>query len=433
MKHTTLPILLIALSLTAGAQTAREEIHSNILLTGSNHTAYIVPDKPLTAAPKGYEPFYMDHYGRHGSRWLINDDEYTTPIEKLRTARDFGKLTPLGEEVLQKLERFYPTTKKRLGDLSDIGEQQHHGIGHRMTQNFPEIFSGKTAELDARSTVVIRCILSMVAECEELAAFNPNLKIHNDASEALQFYLNHDRDGKVKESIKKAAPYIDEYRNRLTHPERLCSTLFNDDTYWQHPEFRAASFMRSLFNVATNMQSHSFGEDLYYVFTEEEAYDQWRIRNIEWYLRYGPAPQTDGNMPFNQRYLLRNMIETADTVFQSKTYTNGASLRFGHEVCVMPLACLMELDSCGVKVNDLDNLDRSWVNYRIYPMACNIQMVFYRPKKTKAGQLHVEDILVKVLLNEKEASLPISTDQYPYYRWTDLRRYYLQKLDAFEQ
>ena len=138
-------------------------------------------------------------------------------------------------------------------------------------------------------------------------------------------------------------------------------------------------------------------------------------------------------MPFNQRFLLRNMIATADTVFQSKTYTNGASLRFGHEVCVMPLACLMELDSCGVKVNDLDNLDSYWVNYRIYPMACNVQMVFYRPKKTKAGQLRVEDVLVKVLLNEKEARLPISTDQYPYYRWTDLRRYYLQKLDAFEQ
>ena len=431
MKHTLFPILLLAISLMAGAQTAREEIHNNILLTGSNHMAYIAPDKALTPAPKGYEPFYMDHYGRHGSRWLINKDEYTTPLEKLRTAHEFGKLTPLGEEVLQKLERFYPTTVNRLGELSDIGEQQHHGIGKRMTQNFPEIFSGKTAEVDARSTVVIRCILSMEAECEEITAFNPNLKIHNDVSESFQYYLNHDWDGKVKESGKKAGRYIDEYRNRYTHPERLCSSLFNDDSYWQHPEFRAASFMRSLFNVVNNMQSHSFGEDLYPIFTEEEAYDLWRMTNIQWYLRYGPAPQTDGNMPFNQRYLLRNMIETADTVFQSKTYTNGASLRFGHEVCVMPLACLMELDSCGVKVSNLDNLENYWVNYRIYPMACNVQMVFYRPKKTKAGQLRVEDILVKVLLNEKEARLPISTDQYPYYRWTDLRRYYMQKLDAF--
>jgi len=183
--------------------------------------------------------------------------------------------------------------------------------------------------------------------------------------------------------------------------------------------------------VGNNMQSHSFGEDIYSVFTEEEAYELWRAKNIEWYLRYGPSPVTGSIMPFSQRYLLRNMIETADTVFASKTYTNGASLRFGHEVCVMPLACLMELDSCGVKTYDLDNLENYWVNYRIYPMACNIQMVFYRPKKTKVGQLNVDDILVKVLLNEKETKLPVFTDNYPYYKWSELRKYYINKLNSY--
>ena len=119
--------IALAVSATCIAQTAREEIHENILLTGSNHTAYIVPTKKLTPAPKGYEPFYMDHYGRHGSRWLIDKYDYTFPLEKMRKAKEDGKLTALGEEVLAKLERFYPTTVKRLGDLSDIGEIQHHG------------------------------------------------------------------------------------------------------------------------------------------------------------------------------------------------------------------------------------------------------------------------------------------------------------------
>ena len=111
------------------------------------------------------------------------------------------------------------------------------------------------------------------------------------------------------------------------------------------------------------------------------------------------------------------MIETTDTVLASKSYKNGAALRFGHEVCVMPLACLMELDSCGRQVEDLDRLDEQWVNFRIYPMACNIQLVYYRSKKAGAP------ILVKALLNEKEATLPIPTDQYPYYKWDDLRAY----------
>jgi hypothetical protein len=37
---------------------------------------------------------------------------------------------------------------------------------------------------------------------------------------------------------------------------------------------------------------------------------------------------------------------------------------------------------------------------------------------------------VKVLLNEDEATLPIKTDCAPYYHWTDVREYYLNKMAA---
>ena len=43
------------------------------------------------------------------------------------------------------------------------------------------------------------------------------------------------------------------------------------------------------------------------------------------------------------------------------------------------------------------------------------------------------DILVKALLNERECTLPIPTNQHPYYKWSDLRQYYLEKLAKFEQ
>ena len=184
MKKKTLTLLVFSCSLlTSFAQTAKEEIYADILKSGSNYMAYQAPTKALTKAPKGYEPFYMSHYGRHGSRWLINENDYTSVIRVFRRANELGKLTPLGKEALAKLERFIPTTKGRLGELSDIGEQQHHGIGRRMTENFPEIFSGKDAEVDARSTVVVRCMLSMTAECEELTAFNAQMKMHNAVSE----------------------------------------------------------------------------------------------------------------------------------------------------------------------------------------------------------------------------------------------------------
>ena len=418
-----LSLSLLVLPFSSFAQTAREEIHDNILRSGSNHMAYVAPDAPLTAAPKGYEPFYISHYGRHGSRWLLSDNDYMGLIKKLKKADGYGKLTELGKKTLKDLESFYPCTVKRLGDLTSVGERQHHGIGKRMTEHFPEVFKGD-AQVDARSTVVIRCILSMVAECEEITAFNSKVKMHNDVSNAFQYYLNQDWDKRLKDAARGRGEIVHKYRTKYTHPDRLMASLFNDSQYVKD-SLNAHAFMGSLFWVTTNMQSHDTDVDLYPLFTEEECYDLWKIQNIDWYLGYGAAPQTKGIMPFSQRNLLRNMISTADTIVDNRKF-NGATLRFGHEVCVMPLACLLELDSCGRKVEDLDHLEDYWVNYRIYPMACNVQLVFYRPKKGNG------DILVKALLNEKEATMPVKTDSYPYYKWSDLRKYYLNKLDEFE-
>ena len=61
-------------------------------------------------------------------------------------------------------------------------------------------------------------------------------------------------------------------------------------------------------------------------------------------------------------------------------------------------------------------------------MASNIQIIFYRKNTQPANP---DEILVKVLLNEAEAKLPIQPVQGNYYRWTDFRKYYSDKLDSF--
>ncbi len=440
MKRLTTLLLAAALTLTAAAQTAREEIRANKYLAGSNYLDYDrqLPTQALTPAPKGYTPFYMSHYGRHGSRWLISADSYSSVTEPLRKARQAGKLTPKGEEVLQQVEAFvslpvanfpaldgqYSGAQLRLGDLTTVGERQHQGIGRRMAEHFPEIFKKKNVAIDARSTTVNRCILSMEAECEALAAVNPTARFHNDVSDALQYYLNQPRSGLIKAGGRKGREVRKQLSPRID-ANRMMTVLFND-AQWVKDNIKAEPLIYNLFEVVTNMQSHDGAPDLYALFTDDEVYEHWRMRNIGWYLDYGPAPQTDGVMPFAQRNLLRNIIETADTVTQTQ-----ATLRFGHEVCVMPLACLLELGTCGASVSDLDRLDDVWRNYRIFPMACNIQLVFYRNERNE-GNVGNGDILVKALLNEREVSLPVATTQYPYYRWSDLRQYYLDKLDSYD-
>ncbi len=403
---------------------ARREIHDNILLCSSNFTAYVdpAPDYRLTRAPKGYEPFYMTHYGRHGSRWMCGDNEYTDVINPLREAREKGKLTAEGLKLLADLEEFHKGCYKRIGDLTTVGERQHHRIGRRMTERFPEIFGAKNSQVHARSTTVIRCILSMEAECEELTAFNPRLKIHNDVSDSFQYYLNGPSGRLVNEGTRKRGDVVERYREKWVHPERFCSVIFNDPEYVRD-NVNQSRLMRRTFNVCCNMQSHDDGLDLWHYFTEEECYDIWRTINLDWYTNFAAAPLTDGVGPHRQDNLLRNFLETADTIVGSKTF-RGATLRFGHETCVMPMAALLELGEAGAEVENLDTLDRVWANYRIFPMASNIQLIFYRPKKNRKG-----DILVKALLNEREVSMPATPVQYPYYRWEDLKAYYKSKLE----
>ena len=104
------------------------------------------------------------------------------------------------------------------------------------------------------------------------------------------------------------------------------------------------------------------------------------------------------------------------------------SLRFGHDTVVLPLLCMLDLDGSAVQVDNLDELENSFRTYYLIPTGSNVQFIFYRPKKGKTG-----DILVKVLFNEREAHMPLKTDTWPYYKWQDVREYYLAKLAEQEK
>lgn len=422
--RTIITTLTLGLTLTMSAQTkqayektALEEITADRFLAGGNAVDYDrLPRKNLTPAPKGYEPYYMSHYGRHGARWLLNDRDYSAPITTLKDAKKAGVLTAEGEKVLAKLEEIQKTSKGHLGDLTPLGEKQHHGIGKRMVQNFPEIFKAKGLLIDARSTTSVRSILSMMAECEELMQANPTASIHNEANEANMAYMNAPKEGLQRANESKARPIQNEWGARMRDPHRLMKVLFSDQD-WVYMNVMPTSLMGSIYDIATNQQSHDGDTELLNIFTPEELYRLWNGNNLYWYLNYANAPQTGNVMPWMHANLLRNIIETADTVTRKQ-----ATLRFGHDTVVLPIISLMELGGMGCSIDNLEELDTYFRSYMAIPTACNLQLIFYRPKKGTG------DILVKTLLNENEVTMPVKTSIYPYYKWNDVREYYLEKL-----
>lgn len=399
---------------------------SEMLRLSSNYHAYPYPQSPmpvLSAAPEGYVPFHMEHYGRHGSRWHIGEGVYRQPIDLLRSAERNGKLTPRGVELMQQLRATEKQSRGRYGELTPLGARQHRGIAQRMTRNFPEIFNGN-ATVDARSTQVIRCILSMDNELQELKAYNPGLRVSSDASAATMPYMNFD-DSTANALAKspKARRQLKDYKKNLA-PDLSYIHLLVSDPVFAADSVNALELGKSLYLVAANSQSLEEQTPLWDLFTEETMRPYAYQKDADWFLKYGYNDVTDGAGPMRARHLLRNILQSADTAI---CYGRpSANLRFGHDVVVVPLMVLMNIDSLGTKVNDFAELPGFWELGTLTPMAANVQMIFYRP--VSAGSFSAEDVLVKVLLNEHEATLPLAAVSGPYYRWSDVRKYLYDRM-----
>lgn len=408
---------------TIQAQTPREDFKRDITLSASNYVAYRGPQKQLSPAPKGYKPFYLSHYGRHGSRYMIGKAAYDVPYFSLLKAKQEGKLTPKGEETLRKVALIREDAKGRDGELTPLGALQHQGITRRMMERFPEIFAGKT-NIEARSTVVIRCILSMENGLQAMLRKNPQLHIFHDASYHDMYYMN--QGDKRLDSLKNCIGrkvVQEELTSKHDNYKRVMEELFNDPA-WVKQNINPRDLNWKLFEMAGAIQGTELrGKvSLYDLFNEEEIYQNWVVSNSWWQMSYGYSPYTGNEQPYSQRNLLRDIIEKADSCIALAH--PGATLRYGHDTMVTPLVCLLNLNGYGEEIKEPEKIATQWFDYKITPMATNLQFVFYRKAKS-------DDILVKVLLNEDEATLPIKSDVAPYYHWNDFKAYCQEKLASF--
>lgn len=422
MKHIYLSLLL---SITFSFPLfAREKPDKNQI--ANHYLAYPVPEygiPDLSPSPDGYVPFHMEHYGRHGSRWRINPDEYSKPLKFLKKAHDRKKLTPRGEQLYNEIKQIAADSKGRLGELTPLGHRQHRGIASRMAKNFPQLFSDSTY-LDAKSTEVIRCILSMANEVAELQALYPGMPVKMDASQTTQDILNPNPTDPIVFKLADAAkPAAKAFRKSLPKPDAFFNKIFNDRKFVKE-NLGEEEVFKAIFDLAINVQSHDSYPYFNDIFTYDELYNEWLARNAEWYVRFGNTPLTKNRTPFNQRVLLKNIIESADTAILTPNVS--VNLRFGHDTMLTPLSVLMELDELGYETTDLKTVADHWRTNEISPMGANIQMIFYRPENRQSYS--EEDVIVKVLLNEAETKLPVTPVTGNYYRWKDLREYYLRKI-----
>ena len=414
---------------------------------GSNYYAYPTPTAKYTKAPVGYKPFYISHYGRHGSRFHQPADHYHALYNTLAKADSAGKLTDLGKSLLERAKYLDEYAAPRAGDLTQLGVAQHQGIAKRMVKNFPEVFKND-AYVEAYASTSVRCVVSMAAFLEELHALKPKVEIHQESGKYLMSFISPLDFGKIiGESNTPAWQKENEKLYSHVNPTRMMRSIFNDSNYIQK-NVDAGDLFSKIYEIGNSLQGSpeiefSF-DDLW---TEEDLTARWHAQNAWWYSVLGNNPFAKKQGLDNARPLLKNVLDVADKVIAADTTKadktakaakkTTATLRFGHDTVIIPFTALLQLEKdslkAGVETTDMENLHKVWRDYEITPMAANVQFIFY--KSAKKGS----PILVKVMLNEIEQKLPITCNQQapsagsgalqncpaaPFYRWDDVREYY---------
>ena len=407
---------------TAQAQTVRDLIIQKPTYASCNYDIYpdSVPNN-LTPSPEGKKPFYISHYGRHGSRYISSRTGFDTPFRMIAHADSVNELTPVGDRVFDEMKFIMDDTEERWGELTSYGKVQHRSIARRMIERFPEVFSDD-ATVKCVSTIVPRCIESMGAAMVEMKQINPKLRITMEASRRNQWYMNY-QDRKLRKNYMtpEAKKAYDAYTSSRMGNSRLMEQIFKNPDIVKEivdEEFFNYYLMKmGLFQQNTHLRNNTYLQD---IFQTDELYRMWQIDNALWYIQHGACKLNGGKQPTSQRNLLRQLIADADSCIRLDR--PGAQLRFGHETVLLPLVCLIGINGYDLATDNLDELEeKGWWCSSVFPMGANLQFIFYRSSPKD------HDVLVKVLLNEQEATLPIATDCAPYYHWADVRRYCMEK------
>ena len=414
MKKVSSLCLFILLCTLAYAQTdSRAALMADIERAGGVH--YLCPtNQPApTSAPKGYKAFYVSHIGRHGARYALGGSVYEEQLAVWTKGHEKGWLTPAGEVFYQAYKDFYPAIALREGNLTQKGQDQHRYIAGQIYRNYPSVFKGKT-HAEAVSTVSHRVIVSMFSFLSELDNLDRDFTFGADYGQPYQSYLLPDVIDSGAERHGDAEVKFRQFRDQVLDLDGLLAKWFTrPDSLVTRGKYKFCYDMHTLVSTLDNLDVPA-PQELYEVYTPEERYRLWRVKNYRDYQLVGPSPDTQNLRVQAMRPLLDDILEKAETDWQ-----NGVQLRlrFAHDSTLMPLLSLMGVNDMGVRVENPYEAENYWRNFDI-PMGCNFQLVFFKSKKNP-------DILVQVLLNGFEATLPLPmAAPGSFYRWQDIKERY---------
>lgn len=382
------------------------ELSPSYFQLGGFYAAYPDVEIAPTKAPEGYEPFFITHYGRHGSRSQSAKGIYLGLISPLREADERSNLTEDGKEILRRAEALYAIQADSLGALLPRGYDEHRHIMDRICSHYPEIFS-QGGSVRSFSTKTPRVVASMKTANSVLASRFPSLKISMDnSSEVQSMYFSREE---LVRSRERHSKQINDYSDAMDF-SRLMSSIFNDPSLADSSSFpKIASSLWILSAEALLVKRPDL--ELFKFMTYDEAYALWSHRCKGVGMALGPSRQECKAVRGDVVKVVRHMIDSALEAIESDDAPR-AVFHFGHDTQLVPIVHLLGIKGFSTSYDSTDQVISRWRDYLVSPMGGNVQMILFR----KSGS---DDVLVKFLVLENEVALDgLSTDCWPFYHWS---------------
>ncbi len=442
LRRLSLFLTIVVLAFSAVAQTP-EAIRAS--LAKYPNLAYPVastyPSVPLgkiATAPEGFEPFYFTIVGRHGSRYEQKGSRFNKLCATLDKAHDLGILTKDGELLRTRAKAIAAAQKDHDGELSELGAEQWRGIAHRAYDNFSKVFDAGSVE--GKSSISLRCLLSMVSFNDALKEKNPKIRVYQQAraselwivrplannpavsEEAKALCANYNKKGEWTKARKEwernydASAFLSKITtdpNRLLEEcggkrdERMLRYSFITLLFGENFSLGDRELLNRLFSL----------DDLYFLYVYQTS--QWVNNSIGRGNEFVEARQS------HMEAMILDILGKGNEAIKG-TNPHIANLRFTHDSYVGPLLSVIGYDGCVPQWNEDIEVAATSFNHGLnVPMAANLQIVLYRDKGGK--------VFVRSLINERDATLPIKCETAPFYPWDKFSKYVMNNLKELKK
>ena len=405
-------------------------------------------DTANVPTPAGYAPVFINYIGRHGARHLTNLDDLLILQKTLKSADSMHQLTTDGIQLQGMVAKLLLVEKQEdCGLLTIEGKEELSGIGRRMGAHYPAIFNNPGADFSIVTTREKRTQQSAASFMQGMGkTVNAGSNMHFIDNDSVQLRFFEVSPG--YKAFKKKGNWIAEI-NKLENDKHIMSEKVQIMSRFFKQGYAAAlttpakdkkgrnvdaDFIDALFNVATlpnAMQAEITAAgykpaqlDVRSLFTCDEFAALEFVNSAKDFLMKGPGTDTNGIQVRNAVPLLVDFMNTTDSFVQNnRTAFIG---RFAHAETICPFATLLDIKGAATPVTDIFTYNKVWDVSTVMGFSANVQWIIYESKDPG------KSTLVKILYNERPAQIPVFTDQYPYYRWDDVKQFYINKLNKLD-